>query len=162
VIVEFEIDLPENRTITEQDLRQRFDELKGELSKLENSPYGSLLFRDPKRGQEAGLYDTLEYLLANVCMSALPKLRAGEEVVVDSFSSAERVRLTPEGSDVVLSVDGAVKARFAREDLLPALLDSATRYAAYLRRLYEVDPKWAIPLSMFEAALHDARGEASA
>jgi hypothetical protein len=158
VIITFEVDLPEGRSVREQEIGANFDALRDALAAAPN-PEGVLLLRDEKRGVGTAFLDALEPLLLNVCLYSAPALSAGQEAAFDLFSSPGRVSLKPVGGEVAVSRDGAEMARFPRDELLPALRSCGERYAALMEKLHGADPNWELRLAMMGAAVASARGE---
>ncbi len=158
MIVTFEIDLPDGRSFTEDELEQGSEAVRGEIAAA-RSPYGTLSFRDPKREVEAGFYDTLEYLVVNLCLAAVPKLRAGTEVAVDYYSSPGKMRLKPEGDDVVVLEGEKERGRFPRDALIPALADCGKRYAQLMSRIHGDNPAQALRIALVNSALAGSQPE---
>jgi hypothetical protein len=157
VIVQYIIELPDGRTVDEQDLEKNFEALKEALATTDD-PYGFLVIRDPAHGQDVKLYDFLDYLVIRICLAALPKLREGTEVVIDHASSPGSIQLRPEDAEIVLSEREATVGRFAQKELLPALLACGQRFVAYLERLHGGDPQWEIDLARLKATMRTAQG----
>lgn len=135
ITIQFAVDLPDGRSVTEQDLTENFQDLQGAAAA--GSPYGSLIFRDDS-GQNDGFYDTLGYLMTNLCLTAIPQLDRGVEVIVEYFSSPGQMKLTPEGEEIALydSERGPdCLARFPKKEFLTALLACVGRYFEFQEKL---------------------------
>jgi hypothetical protein len=155
VIVQYTIELPRGRTVTEQDLEQNFEAVKDAL-KAADDPYGYLLIRDPDQGREIRMYDDIQYLVVRVCLDAMAKLREGAEVVIDHASSPGSIQLKREGAEVAVTDRDAPSVSFGADKLLPALLACGSRYVAAVQRLRGDDPRWELELAQIHATMRAA------
>lgn len=83
--------------------------------------------------------DSLTATVANLCLGAIDDLIAKRHVVVPYFITYGYLRLDPEGDLQLVSGDYVPTVRFPRSKLIPALVDVAEQYLAFLRTCRDTD-----------------------
>jgi hypothetical protein len=156
MIVRFEIDLPDGNSIAESELAEPESV---ELLAGMDSPEGGLVLSNPATGQSTAVGDVLGALINRVCFESIPLLAADQEYSLRLFQYPEKVSMTPEGDEVIVTGDELDRTHYPKRELLPALVACGERYAAYLRRVHGGDPEWAGRLEAIESAAKAARAQ---
>lgn len=105
----------------------------------------------------ARLSDPLGNLIQQVCIDSIPILQTDGEVDIAFHGSPAQVKMKAEGNIVVLSGDVVPTLRFARAELLSALVDCAVRYVAVMRRIHEGNERWGKYFDRFDVLIAEAR-----
>jgi hypothetical protein len=159
MIVQFEIDLPDGHTLTESDLTYADSKTTELLANMDRSPEGGLVFSDPATGQSTAVGDTLGALIQSLCFQSIASLAAARVYSTHLFAYPEQVTLTPDGDQVIVTGTELDPSRYAKRELLPALVACGERYASFLRKLHGDDPEMVGGLENIESAAKAARAQ---
>ncbi len=131
--VTFEIEVAPYRFVSEQDLNEKFAELKPALAGAERL-LGTVYIADETRGASVVLYDEIEALVTRLCLNGSGQLAAGADVDFELFAEDGHIQIKIEGAEAVVFEDDAESARFTRADLISTLFDCGQRYVALMEK----------------------------
>lgn len=153
--VTFCIQLGNEECLSEYDITADFESFREKLCEIEVLE-GAIIINS-SGNPEIRVEDELEAAIQNICFLSIPKLKAGEHVVVRYFSIYGYFRLDPEGDNVLISGDYVPSIRVLRNDLLLALYACGQRFVALLRQLRAGDPLYEGNISHLEDQAESAR-----
>ena len=84
---------------------------------------------------EIAIEDSLDAIIANLCLGSIPDLIGERHVVMRYFLSYGYLRLDPEGDNQLVSGDFVPTVRLPRSELIPALFELGERYVEFFERL---------------------------
>jgi hypothetical protein len=149
--------LPDGNSLSESELAQPGE--SAELLAGMDSPEGGLVLSNPATGQSTAVGDVLGALINRFCFESIARLARDQEYSTHLFQYPEKVSMTPDGDEVVVTGDELDPSHYPKRELLPALVACGERYAAYLRKLRGGDPNWAARLETIESAAKAARAQ---
>jgi hypothetical protein len=135
--VTFCINLGGDACLSEAEIASEFHNLRATLLQTEVLE-GGIIIRSSD-ATEVQIEDELEAAIQNVCFVSIPKLVAGEHVVVRYFSYYGYLRFDPEGDNVLISGDFVPTVRVLRAELIPALFHCGRRFVELYRRFAATD-----------------------
>lgn len=130
--VRFGLISPGGKLWSEEDLAAEGDQLGACLERL--SPlYGQLEFYDEEEDEGTSITDDFHLMMFDLCIDAVPRLAAGDEVEVALAAHNEEVRFAPDGDTVEISGSAISEITVNKAALLAAMVDCGGRYVALCR-----------------------------
>ncbi len=130
--VRFGLISPRGKLWSEDDLAAEGEGLGKVLEQL--APlYGQLEFYDEEQDEGTSITDDFHLMMFDICIDAVPRLAAGEEVEIGLAAHNEEVRFAPEGDATEISGSAIPELTVNTAELLGAMLECGARYVALCR-----------------------------